>query len=303
MADFRCGFVAIVGRPNSGKSTLINKILNKKIAIVTKIPQTTRNAIRGIYNDKDCQIIFVDTPGMHIPKDKLGQLMNKTSKGEIEGADIIIHLADTSRIPGEEETLIVEKLTDIKKPVIVALNKVDIGGKFIPDYLELWQKAKQKDLNALSESLRLLPLSGLNGTHIKELVGLIKEFLPQHPALFPLDMATDFPERLLLSEIVREKLYNLLKQEIPYRLGVVVEDVVERSKKLVVIRMSVLVETKSQKRIVIGKNANLLKTAGTQARQEIEKLLKKKVFLELQVKVKPDWREDIQILRELGFLE
>jgi GTP-binding protein Era len=303
MADFRCGFVAIVGRPNVGKSTLINKLLNKKIAIVTQIPQTTRNAIRGIYNAKNSQIIFVDTPGLHIPKDQFGKLMNKTSSNVIEEADVIIHLVDASRPVGEEEKRIVDKLKDIKKPIVLGLNKIDLGTKYLSEYLQLWQEATQKDLNSLADFVKLMPMSGLQGTHIEELVDVITQFLPEGPALFPKDMASDFPERIFLSEIVREKLFNHLKEEIPYGLGVSMEEVTERSKKLTVLRMAVFVDTESQKKIVIGHNAGFLKQAGTEARQEIEKLLNKKVFLELHVKVKKDWRRDLQSLREFGFIE
>ncbi|MFC1594272.1 GTPase Era [Candidatus Omnitrophota bacterium] len=301
--DFRCGFVAVVGRPNTGKSTLVNTILNKKIAIVTKIPQTTRHAIRGILNDKNAQIIFVDTPGIHLSKDRMGRIMNKTSRQMIEDVDVVVHLMDMQRSPGKEEAMIVDTLKTLKKPIILGLNKIDLGDKFIQEYLDLWQKAKQKTIAELFDTIRVVPLSGLKRIHIQELIDTLIEFLPESVPLFPTDVVSDFPQRLLLAEIVREKLLHRLKEEIPYGLSVSVEEIIEQRRKCVTIQMTVYVIRDSQKKIVIGHKGDMLKHAGTDARKELEQLLGKRVYLDLIVKTKRDWREDRNILKELGYLE
>ncbi len=301
--DFRCGFVAVVGRPNSGKSTLINKILGKKIAIVTRVPQTTRNAIRAIYNSKNAQIIFVDTPGMHAPKDRLGKLMNRTGQQTANDADVILHLMDTSKAPGKEEEVIVKELDKKNKPIILGLNKVDLEGKYIQEYIELWQRITGKDINKLGSEIMLMPLSGLTGIHIKELIDAIIDFLPESVALYPQDAVSDFPERLFMAEIVREKLFNLLREEIPFGLSVSVEEVEERKKNILAVYMAIVVSRESQKKIVIGKRGSILKKAGTQARKELEKTLKRKIYLELYVKIRRDWRENTQILQELGVID
>ena len=299
--DFRCGFAAIVGRPNTGKSTLLNAVVRHKVAIVTQIPQTTRQAIRGIYNDARAQIIFVDTPGLHMPKDRLGKLMNKSAQQAIEGVDVVIHLMDTSRPPGKEEERIIERLAKIQKPLILGLNKIDLKGKYLNDYLALWQRAKEKDLSALFNSLRLMPLSGQTGIHRQELIETVIEFLPRSVPLFPRGVVSDFPEQLFWAELVREKLFNLLREEIPYGLTVSFEDVAKRRRGVFYISMVVYVDRDSQRKIVIGAKARVLKEAGREARRELEGLLKKKIYLALCVKTKKAWRDDKLILEEGGF--
>ncbi|MFC1703374.1 GTPase Era [Candidatus Omnitrophota bacterium] len=301
--NFRCGFVAVVGRPNAGKSTLVNTILKRKIAIVTRVPQTTRNIIRGIYNAKDIQIIFVDTPGLHNPKDHLGKMMNKTSRQTIDDVDIVLYLMDTSRPPEKEEKRIIETVQRAKKPIILGLNKVDLGAKHMKDYIDLWQEATGKDITTLEDSIKLLPLSSLKGTQIKELMDIITKLLPKSVPLFPVDVVSDFPQRLFIAELVREKLFNLLRDEIPYGLSVSVEDIVEQKKNLLAIYMIILVDRDSQKKIVIGQKGSLLKKAGTEARKELEKLLGKKVYLDLRVKTRRDWRDNARVLQELGLIE
>ena len=298
--SFRCGMVSIIGRPNVGKSTLLNCILEEKVAIVSIVPQTTRHQIKGIYNDKRGQIIFVDTPGVHHSKDNLGRLMNTLSEDTAQQTDCIIHLVDTSEATGREEEMVVRRLKDIRVPIIVGLNKIDLKGKYVDQYIELWEKIKGQPIQAIS-SLVLLPLSGKTGFHIDKLLEILFELLPQGPALYPQDTLCDFPQKLALADIIREKLFWLMREEIPHSLAVLVEEMTPRKKGLVYIKAQILVERKSQKEIVIGKKGQILKKVGTLARGELEELLGKKVFLDLEVRLEENWRDNNSILQELGY--
>jgi len=297
---FRSGMATIVGRPNVGKSTLLNTILNQKVAIVSKVPQTTRNQIRGIYNNDNGQIVFIDTPGMHLSKDKLSRFMNESSTATIYDADCIVYLVDCMRKIGEEEEYIVEKLVQVKCPVILALNKVDASDEYLSDYIALWEKAKGISVQEMP-SFTLLALSGLKETNIDKLIEIIFSYLPEGPALYPTDMVSDVPQRLALSEIIREKLFMIMRQEIPHSIGVVIEDMQPRKKKTINIKALIVVEKESQKEIVIGKGGQVLKKVGTSARGELETLLESKVFLELYVKTQKNWRDNISTLAELGY--
>ena len=298
--DFRCGIVSIVGRPNVGKSTLLNKIVGEKIAIVSKIPQTTRNQIRGIYNDERGQIIFIDTPGLHLAKDKLDQMMNRLAYETTHSTDFIIHLVDVKSLPGEEETAVVERLAAMDVPIVLGLNKVDSGDKYIPEYIALWEKAKGKSVNEMKNFI-LLPLSGKTGTNVEKLLNMIFEYLPKGPALYPRDTVTDTPQKIVIADIIREKLFETMRQEIPHALAVIVEDMQPKKRKVLHIRALILVERDSQKEIVIGKGGLILKNVGSQARQELEVLLEKRIFLELFVKSKKNWRDNDALLEEMGY--
>lgn len=302
MSDKRCGIVAIVGRTNTGKSTLLNRILGKKVAIVSKVPQTTRNIIRGILTEKRGQIVFVDTPGLHRPKHRLGKYMNILAEDSVKGADVIIHLVDASEKVGEEEEMIVGYLCKSKAPIALALNKIDLGGRFIPEYLKLWEEKKGKSIQELTGRLMVIPVSALKGTNVTELLDALFSHLPEGPQLYPDDYVSDFPERLAYADIIREKLFECMRQEVPHSIGVLVAEPIERSKKLTYIRADVLVERNSQKAIAIGDKGQIVKKVGTLARQELEKRLGKKVYLELEVKVKESWRQDEEILRQMGIL-
>ncbi|MBI5149847.1 MAG: GTPase Era [Candidatus Omnitrophica bacterium] len=295
----RCGMVAIVGRPNTGKSTLLNRIVGEKVAIVSQVPQTTRNQIRGIYNDERGQIVFIDTPGLHIGRDKLDKFMNQSSVGTFHEADCIVYLVDTSRRVGQEEEYAAGRLAAVKAPVILGLNKIDLKGKHISEYISLWEKAKGKPVPEM-EKFTLLPLSGKDGTNAEKLVTIIFDYLPEAPALYPQDIVCDVPQRLVIADIVREKLFELMKEEIPHALSVVIEDM-RRKGKVTHIKALILVERETQKEIVIGKGGQVLKTVGTLARKELEELLETKVFLELYVKVQKQWRNDDSFLQELGY--
>lgn len=296
----RCGVVTIVGRPNTGKSTLLNRILKEKVAIVSTVPQTTRHQIRGIYNDERGQIIFIDTPGLHVGRDQLDKFMNQASGATLHEADCVIYLVDTSRRIGEEENYAVDKLKSVQAPLILALNKVDLKGKYLPDYISLWEKAKGQSVNEM-KNFTLLPLSSQEGINVEKLIDILFDYLPEGPALYPTDTVSDVPQKMVIADIIREKLFELMKQEIPHALGVMIEEMQPRRQKVIYIKALILVERESQKEIVIGKQGSVLKNVGTLARAELEDLLEAKVFLELYVKVQKDWRDNAAFLRESGY--
>ena len=296
----RCGLVTIIGRPNVGKSTLLNCVLGEKVAIVSQVPQTTRNQIRGIYTDERGQIVFIDTPGLHIGGDKLDKFMNKSSVGTIHDADAIVYLVDTSRRTGAEEEYASGQLASIGIPIVLGLNKIDLKGKYVPDYIALLEKAKGKSVQEM-KNVTLLPLSGKTGANAQKLLDILFDLLPEGPALYPEDTICDVPQKLAIADIIREKLFELMKEEIPHALTVVVEHMQPKAKKTMHIRALILVERETQKEIVIGKGGLILKKVGTLARQELEVLLETKVFLELYVKVQKQWRNDDSLLQELGY--
>lgn len=295
-----CGVVSIVGRPNVGKSTLLNHILGEKVTIVSEVPQTTRHQIRGIYNDERGQIVFIDTPGLHLGRDKLDKFMNKSSVGTLQEADCIVYLVDTSRRVGMEEEYACGQLAAVKAPVILGLNKIDLKGKYLAEYIALWEKAKEKPIQEI-KNMTLLPLSSRDGTNVQKLIDIIFDYLPVGPALYPQDVICDVPQKLAIADIIREKLFELMKEEIPHALSVVVEQMQPRRNKVTHIRALILVERETQKEIVIGRGGGILKKVGTSARLELEALLETKVFLELYVKVQKQWRNDVSLLQELGY--
>jgi len=300
--QLHCGIVAIVGRPNTGKSTLLNAILGEKVSIVSEIPQTTRYQIKGIFTDKRGQVVFIDTPGMHLASHRLGSLMVRQIEEAMENSDIVLYLVDTNDAPGREENLIMQRLKGVKVPIILGLNKVDAKAIFLDTYIKIWEEMKGKSANEMAKSLVLMPLSGLQGINVTTLVNTIFKLLPAGGLLYPEDVVSDFPQRLALADIIREKLFGVMRQEIPHFLAVYVEEMQPRSPKLTYIRAVILVERQSQRAIVVGRGGGVLKEIGKLAREEIEGLLEKKVFLETQVKVKPGWRENTEILRQLGHL-
>jgi GTP-binding protein Era len=297
----RSGVVSIVGRPNVGKSTLMNKILGEKVAIVSPIPQTTRNQIRGVYNDERGQIVFIDTPGLHLGGDKLDKFMNRSSIGSLESIDCVIHLVDASEHTGVEEKNVVDQLKNVKCPIILGLNKVDVSkGKFIPDYIKLWEDTRGKSVNEM-EKFTLIPLSGKEGTNVEKLLDLVFEQLTEGPLFYPRDTVCDIPRKMVISDTIREKLFQCMREEVPHSIAVVIEDMAPRKGKTMYIRAVVLVERDTQKEMVIGKNGNVLKKIGTEARVELEDLLEQKVFLEIFVKTQKKWREDHTLLEQMGY--
>jgi GTPase len=294
--------VAIIGRPNVGKSTLLNAIIGEKISITSEIPQTTRQQIRGIYTDERGQIIFIDTPGLHLGGDRLDKFMNRSSMGALQGVDVVIHLADSSEPIGQEEEFVVGQLKGLKIPIIVGLNKVDHAkGKYIPEYIRLWEETTGKPMQELT-NLILLPLSALRGTNVEKLLDLLFEYLPEGPLLYPEDVITDLPQGMAMADLIREKLFHVMREEIPHALAVKIESVQPRKGKIMHIRAMIIVDRDSQKEIVIGKKGEVLKTVGTQARADLEALVEQKVFLELYVKTAKNWRDNPSQLEDMGYV-
>ena len=298
----KSGMVAIVGRPNVGKSTLLNAILGEKISIVSDVPQTTRHQIRGIYTDERGQIVFIDTPGIHVGRDKLDKYMDRVSLGSVDSVDAVIHMVDASEKTGPEEQHVVSRLNKCGKPIIVGLNKIDITkGKFVPEYIKLWEEVRGVPMQEMKD-LILFPLSALRGTNVKKLLDLLFEQMPQGPFLYPEDTITDFPKRMAMADLIREKLFLLMREEIPHSIAVIIEGVQPKRGKVLHIRAAILVERESQKEIVIGKAGAILKQVGSQARKDLEELVDSKVFLELFVKARSNWREDYSTLEDMGYV-
>lgn len=296
----KSGMVSIVGRPNVGKSTLLNKILGEKVAIVSKVPQTTRNQVRGIFTDERGQIVFVDTPGIHRGSDQLDKFMNQSAYGITHEADVIIHVVDANDKVGLEEEELVQRLNTLKAPIILALNKIDLKGRAIPEYFMLWEKISGKPIQE-NKRITILPLSGKAGTNVAKLIDMTFELLPEGDILYPEDIVCDVPQQMVIADVIREKLYDLLSNELPHSIAVVIESIEPRANKVMHIRALILVERDSQKSIVIGKGGQLLKKAGSLARLELQELLDRKVFLEIFVKSKKDWRDNPSLLQEMGY--
>lgn len=289
----RSGFVGIIGRPNVGKSTLINSIVGKKIAITTSKPQTTRNIIQGIYNDEDSQIVFVDTPGIHKPSNKLGQTLNKQSYYSIEDTDIILLLVDATKKYGKGDQFVLDKLKAVDKPVILVINKVDRITK--EDIIN--KIIEYKDLFDFKE---IVPLSALKKDNIKELIKSVKKYLPDEIQYYDKNDVTNKSLEFLMSEIVREKVMNLTSEEVPHSITCQTE-AVEVSKTSYKIYINIIVDRDSLKKIIIGKNGNMIKEIGIRARKELEVLLNRNVYLDLKVKTVKDWRDKEKYLNEYGF--
>lgn len=294
---FKSGFVSIIGRPNVGKSTLLNAITGEKIAIMSDKPQTTRNRIQAIYTTKESQIIFVDTPGMTKAKNKLGDFMIRTALDTLKEVDAIIFVVDDSLSLGPADKFILQHLEGIKTPVILAINKVD---KIMPDQYAIITKL-YSDYGFIKE---IISISALQGANIGPLVEKVIGFLPEGPMYYPGDMITDQPERAIVAEIIREKLLHYLDQEVPHGVAVEIEAMKEReNSNMVDIRAVIVCERESHKGIIIGKGGRKLKGVGKSAREEIERLLGAKVFLELWVKVRPGWRDNDLMLKNFGYKE
>lgn len=291
----RSGFVSLTGRPNTGKSTLINALVGYKIAITSNVSGTTRNNIQGIYNDEDSQIVFVDTPGIHKPKHKLGQRLNDEAYFSIDDVDIILFLVDVTAPFGKGDNFVLERIKEANKPVFLILNKVD---KINNDKLiELINE--YKDLYDFKE---IIPVSALKEKNLKELIKTLKEYLPDKVKYFPDSDLTNTTKEFRVSELIREKVLRLTHDEVPHAITCVVEKFDEKKDKAI-INATIIVERDSLKSIIIGKNGSMLKEIGTKARRDIEYMLGKKVYLELFVKTIKNWRDKEKYLKELGFYD
>ena len=291
----KSGFVSLVGRPNVGKSTLLNSILERKIAITSNVSGTTRNIIQGIYNDDEAQIVFIDTPGIHKPQNKLGTLMNKKAYTMADDVDIVLFLVDVSKGYGKGDNFILERLKELNKPVILVMNKVDTIKK--DKLLELINQ--YKDLYDFTE---IVPLSALKGDNVVELIKTIKKYLNEGMKYYSDDEVTNVSRNFMLSEMVREKVLRLTKDEVPHSVTCLVEEYNEEENS-VHLRVLVIVDRDNLKKIIIGKNGQMLKEIGTKARIDMEEFLGKKVFLETYVKTIDNWKDREKYLTEFGFNE
>ncbi len=290
----KSGFVSLIGRPNVGKSTLLNAIIGKKIAITSNTAQTTRNMIQGIYNDENSQIIFVDTPGIHKPKHKLGTILNEQAYYSMNDVDVVLFLVSASEKFGTGDKFILDKLKDIDVPVILVLNKID--------------KIRYEDILPLLDEYKnyysfaeIVPVSALNKKNIDDLIKTISKYLEDDIKYYDDSTITNVSDTFIISELIREKVLNLTHEEVPHSVTCVI-DLIEEDKNKVVINASLIVDRENLKKILIGSHGSMIKKIGMEARSDIEKFLQKKVYLDLRVKVISDWRDKDSFLnKELGF--
>lgn len=295
-STFKSGFAAIIGRPNVGKSTLMNYIIGQKIAIMSDKPQTTRNKIHGVYTTDHMQIVFLDTPGIHKPKSRLGNYMNTVAESALNEVDVILFLVDVADGLGGGDRYIIEQLKKVSTPVYLVLNKID---KVHPEAL-LPAIAAYTELYEFAE---VIPISAALGNNVQTLLDQIEKVLSPGPQYYPDDQITDHPEQFICAELIREKILHMTREEIPHSVNVYIEDMKAEENGVVHISAVIVVERDSQKGIIIGKQGALLKEVGKQAREEMQKLLGSRIFLEMWVKVKKDWRNQERTLREFGFRE
>ncbi|MBM7688277.1 GTPase Era [Enterococcus ureilyticus] len=292
--EHKSGFVAIVGRPNVGKSTLLNRIVGQKIAIMSDKAQTTRNKIQGIYTVPQAQIVFIDTPGIHKPKHRLGDFMVETAYSALREVDATLFMISADQKRGKGDDFIIERLKTMNSPVYLVINKIDTVH---PDQL----LGIIEDYASQMEFAEVVPISATEGNNVDRLMDVLVDQMPEGPQYFPDDQVTDHPEYFIVSELVREKVLLLTRDEIPHSVAVVVDSMKRNENDKVHIQATIIVERDSQKGIIIGKGGKMLKMIGTKARQDIEHLLDDKVYLELWVKVQKDWRDKKVHLQDFGY--
>ncbi|OJF90953.1 GTPase Era [Alkalibacterium sp. 20] len=291
---YKSGFVSIVGRPNVGKSTLLNRLVGQKIAIMSDKAQTTRNKIQGIYTTDKEQIVFIDTPGIHKPKHRLGDFMVKTALSTFNEVDVVLFLVNVTEKRGAGDNFVIEKLKHVESPVFLILNKID---QVHPDEL----LPIIEDYNNQLDFAEIVPISAIDGNNVDHLVETIVTYLSEGPQFYPEDQVTDHPEYFIVSELIREKVLERTREEIPHSIAVVVESMQRNDDDKVEVRAVINVERKSQKGIIIGKQGKMIKDIGINARRDIEKLLGDKIYLELFVKVQSDWRDKQTNLKDFGY--
>ncbi|MUV39605.1 GTPase Era [Lentibacillus sp. JNUCC-1] len=294
--EHKSGFISIIGRPNVGKSTFLNAVIGQKIAIMSDKPQTTRNKIQGVVTQEEAQFVFIDTPGIHKPKHQLGDFMVKTAQSTLNEVDAVLFMINAEEGYGRGDQFIIDKLQTIETPVFLIINKIDL---VTPEALfELIEQYKDKLPFA-----EIVPISASEGNNLAHLLDVLKSYLPEGPQYYPVDQVTDHPERFIMSELIREKVLELTKEEIPHSIAVVIEGIEQKREDLVHVQAVIMTERKSQKGILIGKGGVMLKNIGKRARLDIETLLGTKVYLELWVKVQKDWRNKAAQLRDFGYDE
>ena len=291
----KVGNVSIVGRPNVGKSTLTNALIGLKVAITSDKPQTTRNNIRGIYNDEDSQIVFLDTPGIHKPKSKLGKYLNKSSYSSLDEADLVLFMVNAKEKLGTGDEFVLEKVKDAGKPIFLIINKIDLIKK--EDLISIIN-----EYNELYKFDEIIPVSALKEKNIEELIKTIKEYLPEGERIYDEDEYVDKPVKFLVQELIREKVLRKTNEEVPHAVTVVVENY-EENKTSVHINALVIVERESLKKILVGHSGTMIKEIGIDARKDIEELVNKRVYLELLVKTVNNWRDRDKYLTEFGLKE
>lgn len=291
----KSGFISLVGRPNSGKSTLLNSILNKKVVITSNKPQTTRNQIHGIYHEKDIQMVFVDTPGIHKANHKLGEYLNKQAYHSTDDVDIILFIVDASVPFGRGDEFVLNKIKDLHKPIILVLNKIDKLAKE-----DIFHKIQE--LNEKHSFDEIVPVSALKKNNIQELIQVLKKYLPDNIAYYEENTYTNRPLTFQIAEIIREKVFELTSEEVPHSITCIIENI-EKKKNNYHIQAAIIVDRESLKKIIIGKQGNMIKQIGIRSRKELEQLLGKKVYLETYVKVIKKWRDKEKYLQEFGFTD
>ncbi len=289
----KSGIVVLIGKPNTGKSTLLNYILREKIAPISPKPQTTRKRLKGIYTEERGQIVFIDSPGLHKPIHVLGRYMVEEAIKNLYDGDILLWIVDSSKKLTEEDRIVYERIKDIKKPKILALNKIDIINENREKFI--------KEINNFEKIDKIIPISSLTGENVNILLNEIFNLLPEGDYLYDPDILTDSIEREIVGEIIREKIMNNTEEEIPHSVAVVIDEFKERENGKIYIKGIIFVEKESQRKIIIGLKGNLLKKIGIEARMEIEKFLRKPIYLELWVKVYKNWRKKEEALKYLGY--
>ncbi|MBD5806579.1 GTPase Era [Lactobacillus sp. 0.1XD8-4] len=292
--NYKSGFVAIIGRPNVGKSTLLNYVVGQKVAIMSNVAQTTRNKIQGIYTSPEAQIVFIDTPGIHKPATKLGDFMEKSALSALDEVDAVLFVVSATEKRGPGDNFIIERLKKVNQPIFLVVNKIDqVNPNDLPQIVDQYKDALPFK--------KVVPISALQGNNVNNLINDLIKILPNGPQYYPADQVSDHPERFVIAEMIREKVFLLTRQEVPHSVAVDVTSVKREDENHIHISANIIVERPGQKGIIIGKGGKMLKKIGTMARQDIERLLGDKVFLQLWVKVVPDWRDKSAMLKDYGY--
>lgn len=292
--NYKSGFIALIGRPNVGKSTLLNYIVGQKVAIMSNVAQTTRNKIQGIYTSKDAQIIFIDTPGIHKPATMLGDFMERSTLSALDEVDAIVYVVSATEKRGPGDNFIIERLKQVQQPIYLVVNKIDqVHPNDLPGIVDQYKGALPFK--------GIIPVSALQGNNVNELINELVAGLPNGPQYYPADQISDHPERFVIAEMIREKVFMLTRDEVPHSVAVDVTSIQREDAEHVHISANIVVERPGQKGIIIGKKGQMLKKIGTLARQDIERLLGDRVFLQLWVKVVPKWRDKSAMLKDYGY--
>ena len=293
--DYRSGFVGIIGRPNVGKSTLLNSLAHHKVSIISEKPQTTRNRIRAVVTRPDSQLVFVDTPGFHKPKDALGERLNSMVRSTMRDVDAVVFVLDGTQTIGRGDVFIASELSKVRNPVVGVVNKIDLLGEDkISSQVEVTRH--------LFSFVEVIPVSSKLGLNVAGLVDTLEIFMPQGPMYFPEGTVSDQPERVLIAELIREKALELTRDEVPHSVAVIVEQAATREGgELVDVEAVIYVERDSQKGIIVGKGGRMIKEIGTRARRDIEPLLGNQIFLDLRVKVEKDWSKNPEFVKRLDY--